>query len=161
WRNWRAAATLPFVHLGLAKDFWRQLDRYREIEKGLGSTFFVIPVACRAGRAPDGQAPPRRASAYGVADIADQLRSLRRQEWEAGLHGLDPWCDSGSGSDERERVARVRGGGVTGARMHWLYFDEQAPARLEQAGFSYDSTFGYNETVGFRAGTVQAFRPMT
>jgi hypothetical protein len=44
--------------------------------------------------------------------------------------------------------------------MHWLFFDERAPSRLEQAGFSYDSTFGYTETVGFRAGTMQAFRPM-
>ena len=43
--------------------------------------------------------------------------------------------------------------------MHWLYFDEEAPARLDRAGFSYDSTVGYNETIGFRAGTAQAFKP--
>jgi hypothetical protein len=48
----------------------------------------------------------------------------------------------------------------SGIRMHWLYFDEQSPARLEEAGFSYDSTFGYNETIGYRAGTAQAFRPL-
>jgi hypothetical protein len=29
---------------------------------------------------------------------------------------------------------------------------------LENAGFSYDSTAGYNETVGYRAGTTQAFK---
>src|SRR5439155_3352829 len=29
-----------------------------------------------------------------------------------------------------------------------------------KAGFSYDSTVGYNETVGYRAGTTQAFRPL-
>jgi hypothetical protein len=45
--------------------------------------------------------------------------------------------------------------------MHWLFFDERAPERLDEAGFTYDSTFGYNETVGFRAGTMQAFKPMT
>jgi len=44
--------------------------------------------------------------------------------------------------------------------MHWLFFDEKSPAVLERAGFSYDSTVGYNETVGFRAGTTQAYKPL-
>ena len=42
--------------------------------------------------------------------------------------------------------------------MHWLYFDSQSPATLEKAGFSYDSTIGYNETIGYRAGTTQVFK---
>jgi len=46
-------------------------------------------------------------------------------------------------------------------RMHWLYFDERAPEWLDEAGFTYGSTLGYNETVGFRAGTMQAFKPLT
>jgi hypothetical protein len=44
--------------------------------------------------------------------------------------------------------------------MHWLYFDPQAPAALEKAGFDYDSTVGYNETIGYRAGTSQVFKPL-
>jgi hypothetical protein len=44
--------------------------------------------------------------------------------------------------------------------MHWLYFDEHSPALLEAGGFSYDSSVGYNESVGYRAGTSQAFRPL-
>jgi len=43
--------------------------------------------------------------------------------------------------------------------MHWLYFNESSPAILERAGFLYDSTVGYNETIGFRAGTTQGFKP--
>ncbi len=42
--------------------------------------------------------------------------------------------------------------------MHWLYFDEASPLALEKAGFAYDSTWGYNDAVGYRAGTSQAFR---
>ena len=42
--------------------------------------------------------------------------------------------------------------------MHWLYFDSQAPLALEKAGFSYDSTLGYNETIGYRSGTTQVFK---
>jgi hypothetical protein len=44
--------------------------------------------------------------------------------------------------------------------MHWLYFDASAPTKLEAAGFSYDSTVGYNHTVGYRAGTSQVFKPL-
>jgi hypothetical protein len=44
--------------------------------------------------------------------------------------------------------------------MHWLYYDQQSPATLEAAGAPYDSTFGYNETVGYRAGTTQVYRPL-
>jgi hypothetical protein len=43
--------------------------------------------------------------------------------------------------------------------MHWLCFDPASPRLLEEAGFQYDSTFGYNDAVGYRAGTAQAFRP--
>jgi len=31
---------------------------------------------------------------------------------------------------------------------------------LETAGAAYDSTIGYNETVGYRAGTTQVFKPL-
>src|SRR5262249_35762924 len=40
------------------------------------------------------------------------------------------------------------------------YFSPQTYAVLEAAGFDYDSTFGFNDAVGFRGGTGQAFRPL-
>jgi hypothetical protein len=43
--------------------------------------------------------------------------------------------------------------------MHWLYGAAKSAAALEKAGFTYDSTSGYNETVGYRAGTTQVFKP--
>ena len=47
---------------------------------------------------------------------------------------------------------------TAGVRMHWLYFDADSPRQLEAAGFDYDSTWGYNDAVGYRAGTSQVFR---
>ncbi len=44
--------------------------------------------------------------------------------------------------------------------MHWLYYDQQSPSALETAGAAYDSTIGYNETVGYRAGTTQVYKPL-
>jgi hypothetical protein len=48
----------------------------------------------------------------------------------------------------------------TGIRMHWLLRDRQTFEVLEQSGYVYDSTAGYNETVGYRCGTHQVFRPL-
>jgi hypothetical protein len=47
-----------------------------------------------------------------------------------------------------------------GVRMHWLYWNENSPTELEAAGFSYDSTVGFNGAVGYRAGTSQVFKPL-
>ena len=160
-RNVAAALRVPFVHLGWAEDFWYRFDRYLELEKGLGSTFFVLPAKGNPGRTVDGPAPRIRASSYGVSDIAERIRSLVTAGSEVGLHGIDAWLDSDRGIEEREAVSRVTGTSTAGVRMHWLFLDEQAPGRLERAGFAYDSTFGYNETVGFRAGTLQPFKPFT
>ena len=158
--NWMAAFSLPLVHLGLAKDFWIQFDRYLDIEKGLTSTFFVIPHKTDPGQGKDGPAPSKRATRYDVSEIADHLGRLLLARCEIGLHGIDAWRDSESGRAELERIRQVTGTREIGVRMHWLFFDEGSPAALEKAGFSYDSTVGYNETVGYRAGTTQAFKPL-
>lgn len=160
-RNLTAVLTLPLVHLGLARDFWSGFEEYLEIEKGLRSTFFVIPVRNNPGRTVDGDAPRMRASSYGVADIAPELNTVLAAGSEVALHGIDAWLDAAAGSEERELVSRVTGSVPVGSRMHWLFWDERAPEKLEKAGFDYDSTFGYNETVGFRAGTMQAFKPIS
>ncbi len=76
--NWAAALKLPFVHLGLAKDFWREFDdRYLELEEGLRSTFFVIPFKDRPGKnvAWSG-AQTFRAARYGAGDIADTIQEV-------------------------------------------------------------------------------------
>jgi hypothetical protein len=156
--NWQAAFSLPLVFAGLAKDFWNQLDRYLELENGLASTFFVIPIKGNPGVDADGRTRARRASRYASADIADDLKRVLSADGEIAVHGIDAWRDSAKGRDERERIREITSTAETGVRMHWLYFDLQAPSMLEKAGFSYDSTVGYNETIGYRAGTTQVFK---
>jgi len=158
-RNFAAVAKLPFVYLGLAKDFWSDFDRYPALEGGQRSSFFVIPFRNRRGRRGAGEAPSRRAAGYGAADITDQIRKLQAAGCEIGTHGIDAWTDSSAGRAELEEIRRVAGAGKAGIRMHWLYFDEQSPQVLEAAGADYDSTVGYNQTIGYRAGTTQVYRP--
>ena len=157
--NWTAALKLPFIYLGMARDFWRGFDRYVEMEAGLASTYFVIPTRNYAGRPFAGNGVSRRAARYDVTDVKPQLQKVISSGGEIGLHGIDTWADSAKGREERDRVTHTLDTTVTGVRMHWLFFDENSPAMLDRAGFSYDSTVGYNETVGYRAGTAQVYRP--
>lgn len=159
--NWWAALRSPFVHAGLARDYWRNFDRYLELEGGRPSTVYVIPERGRPGRRADGAAPAKRACRYDLAEIAPDLQRVAAAGGEIGVHGIDAWIDAQSGRAERAAVCQVMGEREMGIRMHWLYFSPEAPALLEQAGYAYDSTVGYNETIGFRAGTTQAFRPLT
>ena len=157
--NWKAAISLPLVFAGIAKDFWDQLDQYLELEGDLASTFFIIPTKGKPGIDSSGRIRARRASRYALADLAEDLKKLLFTNREIAVHGIDAWRDSVSGRDEREAIQQVTGASdEIGIRIHWLYFDSQAPLSLEKAGFSYDSTVGYNETIGYRAGTTQVFK---
>jgi peptidoglycan/xylan/chitin deacetylase (PgdA/CDA1 family) len=158
--NCAAVLKLPFVYLGMARDFWRGFDRYVEMEAGLASTYFVIPTRNYPGRPLAGNGDARRAARYDVTDVRPQLQKVISSGCEVGLHGIDTWVDSTKGREERDRVTQTLDTTVTGVRMHWLYFDGNSPKVIEQAGFSYDSSVGYNETVGYRAGTAQVYRPL-
>lgn len=158
--NGKAVLKLPFVYSGLAKDFWIQFDRYIDIEKDLGSTFFMIPFKNQAGQDTSSPAPKRRAARYDLTEIIPKIYGLLSSGCEVGLHGIDAWQDSKKGCKEFERISHAIGKSNIGVRMHWLYFCDRSPQLLENAGFAYDATFGYNGAVGYRGGTTQVFRPL-
>lgn len=157
---WRAAASLPFVFLGWAKDFWEPFEWYLQIEKNLPATYFLIPFKGRAGELVARRHAARRAAAYDVDDLSEVTATLTGKNCELGVHGIDAWHSHEKGRAEWSRIAEVTDGSNIGIRMHWLLCDANTPAVLERAGYAYDSTFGYNETVGYRAGTSQVFRPI-
>jgi hypothetical protein len=158
FKNLRAVFSLPLVQAGLLPDFWYPLDKYAEVEKELKSTFFFIPFEGQAGKPAGGKTARYRAARYDVGRYREQIRSLQDQGREVGLHGIDLWHDPGKGQDEVAVIRWITGRERVGVRMHWLYFSEETPKCLEKAGIYYDSTLGYNETVGFRSGTTQVFR---
>ena len=163
WMNWVAAAKLPFVYAGLASDPWLGFDRYTEIENGKPSTFFFIPFEHRPGSSKPGtagNAPKSRGAGYGVAHVSNIIPKLQAAGCEIGLHGIDAWAARSKGRLEADQVTEISGTSEIGVRMHWLYWDDNSPSELEAAGFSYDSTVGYNGEVGYRAGTSQVYKPL-
>ena len=135
----------------------RNLDRDKVIDKGIDTGKEEIIGFDQAKES----APANRASFYDVATYRDLLKSLEEGGWEAGVHGIDAWHDVWAACAEYGRVAGLTGHGEIGVRMHWLYFQSPDSFKtLEEGGFQYDSTFGFNEVVGFRAGTLQPYHPL-
>jgi len=157
-RNLTAALSLPFVFLRLLPDFWHPFEDYERAEGTHPATFFLVPVKGRAGVSPEGIVDRTRAVPYQVSEIRDAALQCAQRGNELAVHGVDAWRDPAAGRAELQELTQITGRATSGVRMHWLYFDQESPRQLEAAGFTYDSTCGYNEAVGYRAGTSQVFR---
>jgi hypothetical protein len=117
--------------------------------------------------------PPGRASwydsVYTVDDsfvFGDQRRRVRdvmselvQEGFDVGLHGSSASStDATLLSAQRAVLEEAVGAEVRTIRQHWLHWDARAtPAAQASAGFSADSTLGFNRNVGFRAGTSFPF----
>jgi hypothetical protein len=155
-RNWVAVLSLPLVYLRILPDFWSKIGRYLKLDHA--STFFVIPKKGDPGMTSTGARLARRAVRYDLVQLQTSINEILAHRGEIGVHGIDAWRDAAEARKERERIQVLTGAPEIGVRMHWLFFDSESASKLDEAGFSYDSTVGYNETVGYRAGTTQAFR---
>jgi hypothetical protein len=158
-KSWEAAASLPLVYLGWVEDFWDPFDWYLQVEKSLPATYFLIPFKRRPGENVSARHASRRAAAYDIGDLPHWTTTLMKEGCELGVHGIDAWHSVEKGRDELARIAAVSGESSIGIRMHWLLRDANTLRVLEEAGYNFDSTVGYNETIGYRSGTAQVFRP--
>jgi len=156
-KNLKAVLILPLIYMGISKDFWDEFEAYAQIDMEYHSTFFIIPFKKQPGEKFMGVFWSQRATQYDINDIADHVKSLRAQGFEIGLHGIDAWHNVENAKRELKRIVEVTGQDRIGIRMHYLYFAADSPSILEQAGFDYDSTCGYNESIGFKNGTSQPF----
>ena len=110
------------------------------------------PTATRT-TAPRPRPTPRAAGASWA--------SSTRLGLEVGLHAsYTCLADEGLLAQERAELARLLGGPVAGNRHHYLRLPWHAGIRaLDRLGFSYDTTLGYAERPGPRAGLSFPFRP--
>lgn len=160
-KNWKAVLSLPLVYAGLSKDLWFQFDKYTEIEKETKSTFFLIPFKDKPRDNIPKHNAKKRSTKYDISDIREVAKTLVEKKFEIGVHGIDAWHNLDKAHQERERISEFYKGTEFGVRIHWLFFNDDSYRILEAAGFSYDSTFGYNDAVGHRAGTTQVFKPLS
>jgi peptidoglycan/xylan/chitin deacetylase (PgdA/CDA1 family) len=140
------------------------LERCVELERDRGVTasyfFTVYPGA--AGHRYDCTYALGDRCRFGGArvTVADVARQLDREGFEVGLHGS---YNSAFAEDrltaEKDELEQATGLTVASIRQHFLHWDARVTPHLHsRAGFSADSTLGFNRNIGFRAGTSLPFR---
>jgi len=134
-----------YNHFGLLKKIL-----HKERDMGVRSTWFVM-----AGK----DFEDDRQNYITDPAFREEIRDLLAEE-DVGLHGSpDSAYDPQVLDLELERL-RELGFNPRGFRTHYLHFDYQKSfALLEEKGIAYDSTLGYWENIGFRAGTSFPFYP--
>src|SRR5579862_1641819 len=149
----RGLARVPLHKLRGSDPNWRFAEIVaEEREHGARSTFFVM---AGHGHRADGPAP----------ETYDRLRpqlveTLVEAGAEVGLHG------SYLAAEDLDRLAHERAllaqleGPLVGHRYHYLRVDPHRNlVPLVRLGFHYDTTLGFPDAVGFRAGIAHPFRP--
>jgi hypothetical protein len=147
-------ATAPVHRLRGSDPNWRfeQIVAEERRRGASGSTFYVLA----AHHDPhDGAAP----DAY--ARLRPRLvETLRGTGAEVGLHGSYTAADNPSRLGEEKEALEALAGPVQGHRYHYLRADPHRNlAPLRDLGFAYDTTLGFPDAVGFRAGIARPFRP--
>lgn len=149
----RALATMPVHKLRRTDPNWTFERIMRdEAARGVRSTFFVM--AGHAHRA-DGPAP----EAY--EHLRPRLVStLLSGGAEVGLHASYTAAEDEERLAAEKRALEALAGPVRGQRFHYLRADPNRNlAALERAGFGYDTSLGFADALGFRAGIMHPFRP--
>ena len=92
--------------------------------------------------------------------IADVIRALHDEGFDVGLHGsYNSALEPGLLRREKAALEDAVGFAVATTRQHFVHWDPaMTPRRQVEAGFSADSTLGFNRNLGFRAGTSLPYR---
>jgi hypothetical protein len=123
----------------------------REMELGFRSTFFFLA---------DGRHP--KDGDYSIQDpaIIRLIKRLQTEGFEVGLHGSYRSFEAPELLEEELARLQSIAGQIWGTRQHYLRFDSQTTLEVhESLGLSYDTTMGYAEHEGFRAGFSFPFYP--
>ena len=153
WHETRALAAVPRHKLRGTDPNWRfDVIAAGERERGASSTFFVL--AAHRDRH-DGAAPET------YARLRPRLvETLLAAGGEVGLHGSYLAAGDERLLADELRTLRELAGDVVGHRFHYLRVGPHRNLRaLARLGFRYDTTLGFADAPGFRAGIAHPFRP--
>jgi hypothetical protein len=147
-------ATAP-VHLARGSDpNWRfeQIVAEERRRGATGSTFYVIA----SHHDPHDGAAPNEYSRLRPRLVETLLDAGA----EVGLHGSYAAADDPVRLAAEKQKLEALAGPIAGQRYHYLRVDPHRNlAPLAATGLRYDTTLGFPDAVGFRAGIARPFRP--
>ena len=152
-REARGLATVPLYRARRSDPYW-SFERILRDERrfGAASTFFVMAAHSHPLDGP-------------AAETYERVRprlveTLLAGGAEVALHGSYSAADRADRLAAEKRKLEALAGDVRGQRYHFLRLDPHSNlAALESLGFVYDSTLGFADQPGFRAGIAHPFRP--
>ena len=117
---------------------------------GAKSTFFMLALG--AGE---------KDHNYDIGSLQGYTSAILDRGFEVGLHGgWEAYKDREALAKEKGRIEKALNRRIEGYRNHYLLFDTHTTWKmLEGQGFSYDSTLGYPDSVGYRNGLCHPFNP--
>jgi len=98
---------------------------------------------------------------YPIGDCESIMGEISDGGREIGLHGgHTAYKDPVEIKEKKHLLEKVLNKKISGYRNHYLRFlVPDTWEHLHSAGFSYDSTFGYADCIGFRNGMCHPFKP--
>jgi hypothetical protein len=122
-----------------------------EVRQGISASYFFI--------ANNGH---RRDAKYSINEpaVIELMRWLEVRGMEVGVHGSYTSLDYRQGLVSEFSKLYAKGFRPRGGRQHWLRFTLPLLIRaMERVGALYDTSLGWTEQIGFRAGACFAFPP--
>lgn len=136
-------------------DYWEHLEKSHQVR----STYYVYAHTPERKKMRSWLIDP----SYEVAKnekLQKKLKNLYDEGFSIGLHGgYDSALDKKKLTREKETLERAVGTTVKKTRQHWLHFEEAQTPFFHEHLFESDSTIGWNDRSGFRAGIASAYCP--
>lgn len=95
------------------------------------------------------------------SEIVGIIKKLHSEGWEIGLHGsYKSYNDKNLLKKEKEELGKILGEQIYGIRQHYLNIDIPRTWKIhEELGFEYDTSFGFNDRVGYKENRYSPFHP--
>ncbi len=153
-RETTGLATVPLHRLRGTDPNWRfeQILAEERRRGATGSSFYVIASH---------HDPHDGAAADAYSRLRPRLvETLLEAGGEVGLHGSYAAADDPARLAAEKHKLEALAGPITGHRYHYLRVDPlRNLAPLVDVGLRYDTTLGFPDALGFRAGIARPFRP--
>jgi len=92
--------------------------------------------------------------------VHEVVSRMKNEGVELGVHpSYYTFNDPHRLDDEVEHICEVIGESMVGGRQHFLRWHPRTWHDWEKCGLAYDSTVGFSDHIGFRAGTCVPYRP--